>query len=217
MKPRALPAPLRALALLPLLAALGGCSLLGAGKREPVTTYSPQAAAPADPGWPQVDWQLAIAKPSATRLIDSPRIAVRPVPGELQVYQGSSWAQPPTDMVEASVLRALEDSGKIGGVGRLATGMRSDYRLAMDVRRFEADYRGGPLPVATIEISATLLNNHDQRIVARRTFLREEPAATTDVATVTDAFGRALASVSGEIGGWALAEGQGGARAHPAP
>ena len=180
-----------------------------------MTIYSPQARATADPAWPQVEWQLAISKPSATRLIDSPRIAVRPIPGELQVYRGSSWAQPPTDMLEASVLRVLEDSGRIAGDGRLATGMRSDYRLAMDVRRFEADYRGGPLPVATIEISATLLNNRDQRIVGRRTFLREETAATTDVATVTDAFGRALASISSEIAGWTLTQGQGDALAHP--
>ena len=42
-------------------------------------------------------------------------------------------------------------------MARLATGMRSDYRLAMDVRRFESDYQGGALPVATIEISATLI------------------------------------------------------------
>ncbi|UNK56468.1 ABC-type transport auxiliary lipoprotein family protein [Pseudoxanthomonas daejeonensis] len=215
MKPRAFPAPLRVLALLPIMAMLAGCSILGGKPRDPVTIYSPQAVAQSDPSWPQVDWQLAIAKPSATRLIDSPRIAVRPVPGELQVYRGSSWAQPPTDMIEAVVLRVLEDSGKIAGVGRVATGMRSDYRLAMDVRRFESDYRGGALPVATIEISATLLNNRDQRIVARRTFLREEAAATNDVATVTDAFGRALAAVSSEIAGWTLAQGHGDAQTHP--
>jgi len=214
MKHRASHAALRALALL-LIALLAGCSLLGGGKRDPVTIYSPQAVAQADPTWPQADWQLAIAKPSAARLIDSPRIAVRPIPGELQVYRGSSWAQPPTDMLEASVLRVLEDSGRIAGVGRLATGMRSDYRLAMDVRRFEADYRGGTLPVATIEISATLLSNRDQRIVARRTFLREETVATTDVAAVTDTLGRALAGVSAEIAGWTLTQGDGDARTHP--
>jgi cholesterol transport system auxiliary component len=207
MKHRALPAPLHAFSLLLLLAALGGCSILGSGPRVPVTIFSPQVAAQADPSWPRVDWQLAIARPSAARLADSPRIAVRPVPGELQVYRGASWAQPPTDMIEASVLRVLEDSGKIGGVGRLATGMHSDYRLAMDVRRFESDYRGGALPVATIEISATLLSSRDQRIVARRTFLGEEQAAATDVATVTEAFGRALASVSSEIAGWTLRSG----------
>ena len=216
MKHRAFPALLSALPLLALIIALGGCSILGSGPREPVTIFSPQAAAQVDPSWPSVDWQLAIAKPAAARLVDSPRIAVRPTPGELQVYRGASWAQPPTDMIEASVLRVLEDSGKIGGVGRLTTGMHSDYRLAMDVRRFESDYRGGALPAAIIEISATLLNSRDQRIVARRTFLREEQAAATDVATVADAFGRALASVSSEIAGWTLVQGQGDAQAHPA-
>ena len=217
MKPPAILPTLRALASLPLLVALGGCSLLGGGKREPVTIYSPQVAVQPDPSWPQAGWQLSIAKPTAARLVDSPRIAVRPAPGELQVYRGSSWAQPPTDMIEASVLRVLEDSGKIAGVGRLATGMRSDYRLALDVRRFESDYRGGTLPVATIEVSATLLNNRDQRIVARHTFLEEEQAAATDVGTVTEAFGRALGTISGEIAGWALVNGQGDVQAHPAP
>jgi cholesterol transport system auxiliary component len=218
MKQRAFSTLPRALALSCLLLGAAGCSsILGGGKREPATIFSPQAVARPDPSWPAVDWQLAIAKPSAARLVDSPRIAVRPTPGELQVYRGSSWAQPPTDMIEAGVLRVLEDSGKIGGVGRVSTGMRSDYRLAMDVRRFESDYRGGTLPVATIEISATLLNNHDQRIVARRTFLHEEPAAATDVGTVADAFGRALASISGDIAGWTLAQGQGDAQAHPSP
>jgi len=101
------------------------------------------------------------------------------------------------------------------GVGRLATGMRSDYRLAMDLRRFDADYGGGALPAATIEISATLLNNRDQRIVARRTFKRAQAATTTDVASVAQAFDQALASIAGEIAGWTLVQGQGDAQAHP--
>ena len=70
---------------------------------------------------------------------------------------------------------------------------------------------------STIEISATLLNNRDQRIVARHTFLEEEQAAATDVGTVTEAFGRALGTISGEIAGWALVNGQGDVQAHPAP
>lgn len=205
----------RALMLLPLLAMLGGCSILGSGQRDPVTIYAPEFTAAADPAWLRMDAQLAIAKPSASRLVDSPRIAVRPIPGELQVYRGAAWAQPPTDMVEASVLRLLEDSGKIAGVGRLATGLRSDYRLALDVRRFESDYAGGPLPAATIEISALLLNNRDQRIVASRTFTRIQPVATTDVASVAAAFGQALSAVSTDIAGWVLEQGRNDAQTHP--
>lgn len=210
-----LPGRVRALMLLPLLAMLGGCSILGSGQRDPVTIYAPEFTAAADPAWLRMDAQLAIAKPSASRLVDSPRIAVRPVPGELQVYRGAAWAQPPTDMVEASVLRLLEDSGKIAGVGRLATGLRSDYRLALDVRRFESDYAGGPLPAATIEISALLLNNRDQRIVASRTFTRIQPVATTDVASVAAAFGQALSAVSTDIAGWILEQGRNDAQTHP--
>ena len=196
-------------ALLVILAlALSGCSVLVGTQRDPVTLYAPQLAAQPDPSWPRADWQLAIAQPSGTRLVDGTRIGVRPVPGELQVYRGAAWAQPATDMIEAGVLHVLEESGKLAGVGRVATGLRADYRLLMDVRRFEADYAGGPMPAATIEVSATLLNHRDQRSVARHTFTRVQPAAATDVASVAAAFDQSLAAISADIAGWTLVQGQ---------
>lgn len=198
---------MRAMLVLAALAVLSGCSLLGGGKRDPVTIYSPQVQVQPDPSWPQVDWQLAITKPSAARLVDSPRISVRPVPGELQVYRGAVWAQTPTDLLEGAVLRALEDSGRIPAVGRVATGLRADYRLAMDVRRFEADYSSGG-PAATIEVAAKLLHNTDQRVVAARTFEQARPAATTDIDSVAAAFEQALGTLTTEIAGWTLAQGQ---------
>lgn len=205
-------------ALLPAMAlALAGCSVLVGPQRDPVTLYAPQSTARPDPSWPQADWQLAVAPPSGARLVDSARIGVRPVPGELQVYRGAAWAQPATDMVESSVLRVLEESGKLAGVGRLATGLRADYRLLMDVRRFEADYRGGGMPAATIEISATLLSSHDQHSAARRTFTQVQPATATDVASVAQAFDLALAAVSTDIAGWALVQGQADRQARSRP
>jgi len=205
--PRPQPARLVLAAAAALL--LGGCSLLGGNKPgQGVTIYAPVVEARPDPDWPQVEWQLAIARPSASRMVDSPRIGVRPVPGELQVYRGAVWAQPPTDQVEAGVLRLLEDSGKIAAVGRLTTGLRADYRLAMDLRRYEADYRGGDLPTAIIEVNAKLLSNPDQRIVASTTFTETEAAASTDTAAVAQAFGRALSRASQRIAGWTLVQGQ---------
>ena len=165
--------------------------------------------------WPRAEWQLAIAPPSGSGHVDGSRIGVRPVPGELQVYRGAAWAQPATDMVEASVLRVLEDSGKLAGVGGLATGLRADYRRLMDVRRFEADYRGGSLPAATLEISATLLDNSRQRSVAHHTFTRVQPAAATDVASVAYAFDQALAAVATDIAGWTLVQGHADRQSRP--
>ncbi len=191
------------------LALLGGCSsLLGTGSKEPVTIYSPDVRVPADPAWPQVAWQLAIGKPSAARMVDSPRINVRPTPGELQVYHGASWAQPATDMLEDTLLHAFEDSGRLAAVARVGSGIRADYKLDLDVRRFESDYAGGDVPKATIEVNAKLINTTDQRVVASRTFLAAEQAAATDTAAVADAFGQALKTLGHDMVGWTLQAGQ---------
>lgn len=198
------------------LCALAGCSILASGSKDPVTIYAPNVRVPADPAWPQVGWQLAIAKPSAARLVDSPRINVRPTPGELEVYRGVSWAQPSTDMFEDTLLRAFEDSGRIAGVARLGTGIRSDYKLAVDLRRFESDYAGQAIPSATIEFNAKLLHTVDQRIAASRTFLVAEPAASTDTAAVAMAFEAALRKATHDLVGWTLDAGQRDAQANPA-
>ena len=205
----------RSTLLLALALPLAGCAVLSGPQRDPVTLYAPQLAAQPDPSWPRAEWQLAIAPPSGSGHVDGSRIGVRPVPGELQVYRGAAWAQPATDMVEASVLRVLEDSGKLAGVGRLATGLRADYRLLMDVRRFEADYRGGSLPAATLETSATLLDTSRQRSAAHHTFTRVQPAAATDVASVAHAFDQALAAVATDIAGWTLVQGQADRQSRP--
>jgi cholesterol transport system auxiliary component len=192
---------------------LAGCSVLGNGKqRDPVTIYAPQVKVTPDPSWPSVTWQLAVAKPTAARVVDSPRIAVRPAPGELQVYQSVTWSQPSTDLIEATVLRALEDSGKIPAVARAGSGIRADYRLIMDLRRYESDYAGNAVPSATIELTAKLLHTSEQRIVASRTFLQVEPSAGVEVAQVATAFDTALEKLGGEVVGWVLTTGEADAR-----
>lgn len=202
---RALPTQL----LAPLcLLVLSGCSVLAGGDRQSTTIYAPQVRVTADPAWPQVNWQLSIAKPSAARLVDSPRINVRPSPGELEVYRGATWSQPATDMLEDTLLRGFEDSGRISAVARIATGIRSDYKLTTDLRRFEADYRGGDMPAATIELNAKLIHSIDQRVVASRTFLVAEPATSTELPNVAHAFEGALDKVASELIGWTLVSGQ---------
>lgn len=198
---------LRPLATCAIALMLAGCSLLGSGSREPGTIFAPDVRVQPDPSWPSVSWQLSIADASAARMVDSPRISVRPTGSELQVYAGASWAQPSTELLETTVLRAFEDSGRISGVARSDVGIRPDYRLLMDIRRFESDYAGRAVPSATIEVSAKLMHSRDQRVVASRTFLVARPATGTAVPQVVDAFEEALAAVGAEIVGWTLASG----------
>ncbi len=197
--------------LIPTL--VGGCSLLAS--KEPPTIYSPDPRVDADPSWPKVDWQLSTTRPTAARMMDSLRIAVSPVPGELQVYKGASWARTPTEMIEDGVLRTLEDSGKIPAVARQGSGIGADYRLVMDLRDFQADYAGAAVPSAVIEVNVKLLHSHDQSVVDSRTFRHSQPAAGTDAGLVADAFTRALGATTHDIAGWVLTTGQAHETRHP--
>ena len=199
--------PLRLTFALPCLLALAGCSILGSEQRDPVTIYAPDVRVAPQAGWPHVDWTLIVAKPTAARVIDSPRISVRPMPGELQVYRGVSWALPATDMLQDAVQRTLEDSGRIPAVASADAGILGEYKLVMDLRRFEADYAGGALPSAVVEVNAKLVNNRGQRVVASRTFLQQKPANSVDVAQVAIAFEEALEAATADIAGWVLVSG----------
>lgn len=205
---RASPAGLsRALALLAALLAVSGCALLGGGKEAP-TVFAPQPRLQADPAWPQVDWQLVVSMAQAARPVDTVRIAVRPSPQELQVYKDAQWAQRPAEMVERSLLRLLEDSGKLPAAARAGAGVSADYRLVLDVRRFESDYAGGATPGAVIEVNAKLLHAGDRDVVASRTFLQTQPAGGTAVPQVVQAFEHALGAITQDMARWTLESGQ---------
>ena len=186
---------------------LAGCSILGPKPKAAATIYAPDPRVQAEASWPTVRWQVALGRPQGSRNIDSQRIAVRPTPNELQVYKGAQWAKPPGEMLEDALLRALEDSGRIPAVGRQGSGIGADYRLLLDLRRFESDYAGNATPAATIEVSAKLLHVKSQQVVASRTFLQAQPAAGTAVPEVVDAFEQALATISRELAGWTLMTG----------
>lgn len=185
---------------------LGGCSLLG-GKKEPTTIYVTNLQPPTDPAWPTVPWQLTLNRPEASRTIDSLRIAVRPVPHELQFYKNSAWARSPSDQIQETVLRALESSQRLPAVARQGSGIAADYKLVMDIRRFDADYAGATIPSAVVEVSASLLHASDNIVAGSQVFRQSVPAAATDLPSVVRAFEQALNGLGHDIGGWVLATG----------
>ena len=190
-----------------LLATLAGCSSL-LGPKETPSIFAPELATTADAAWPSATWALGTVRPTAARILDGSRIAVSPVPGELQVYKGAMWARTPPEMLEETVLRMLEDSGKIPSVARQGSGIGAEYRLVMDIRHFESRYdAGGSTPAAVIEVNAKLLHVPDQSVAGSRTFRQSQPAGGSDVALVADAFGQALGTLSREVAGWTLATG----------
>lgn len=211
--PRRFPSPSLAVAL--LAAVLAGCSILP--EKTEISLFAPDPRVQPDPSWPTVDWQLAIPRPAGAALVDSARIAVRPSPGELQVYKTAAWTQPAPDLVHDAVLHAFEDSRRIPGVARRGEGLNADYQLLLDVRRFDSDYAEPGGPAAVVEIGAKLLADDTDKVVASRVFRHAVAASATDVGSVAVAFEAALAAATRDIVGWTLAEGQSHEAVSPGP
>lgn len=204
------------LVLLLVVLLLAGCgSLLGGDPRQATRVYDPAPRLqPADPAWPSVDWSLSIAASGESSLLDGQRLLVHPGGDELQTYRGAAWARSPSAMVETAVLRTLEDSGRILAVARQGSGQAAEYRLLLDVRRFQAEVGGSP--EARIEVGAKLLKVDAMAIVGSRGFSVRQPAAGEDAAALADAFAAGLGTLGHDIAGWALATGQ-AARTPAAP
>ena len=182
----------------PLLAAaaavvLAGCGSIG-GPKVAIKVYSPPTQVLADPAWPQVDWTLAVGASAAIEALDSPRIAVRPTPNELQTYKGAAWADTAPEMLRGAIVEGFEESGRVGSVVRIGGGSgseRADIGLYLDVRAFEGDYASGA-PEAVVEVQA--------RLAVR--------GASPAVPSMVDAFGTAMSALATEVVGWTLVEGE---------
>jgi cholesterol transport system auxiliary component len=83
-----------------------------------------------------------------------------------------------------------------------------DYELLLDLRRFDSDYAGGASPRAEVEITAKLVANRSNMVIANRTFRHSAQAGGTAVGNVAQAFDSALSAAVADIVGWTLAEGQ---------
>lgn len=196
-------APIVRLAVLASSLLLSGC--LSLGDESKTRIYAPQIAVSADTAWPQAAWTLLVAKPRAGVMLDSERIAVQPEPGQLQVYKEAAWTDPLPELLQAALLKAFEDSGKIAAVARQASGVRGDATLLLDIRHFEAVYRTKKdPPTVTLEVQAKLVVQATGKVVAARTFRAELPAASEKVPAVTRAFDAASQQLLAELVPWTL-------------
>jgi len=187
-----------------LLAALAGCNPFPTRNSTPVVAYSPRLQIELPDPLPRVDWQLAVSRPVAENMLSGTRIAVRERGAELQVLAGARWSDSVPELLQALVVRAFEDSGRILGVARQATALAADYTLAIELRAFEAEYGEDGAPTVHVAFNAKLIGNAN-RVLAARSFSARVEAGGRQAAAVVQAFEAGLEQTLAELVAWTLA------------
>jgi cholesterol transport system auxiliary component len=182
-----------------LALSLAGCSALGLGSKEAPPAFD-LSTPPARPHIGAIRGQLVIPEPTAGSVLDTERIVVRPEPGQVATLGGAQWSERLPRLLQARVLQAFENSGRLRAVGRPGEGIAGDDQLLLDVRAFQLTVM--PSPVGEVEIAAKIVDNQSGRIIAGRIFRATRPAAGTDGPQAVAAIDAAFRDVTVQLMRW---------------
>jgi len=143
-------------------------------------------------------YSVAVGPVTVPESVDRPQFVLRTGANEVTIAEQTRWAESPRSeiprVIAANLAQALGDayvSAYPQGIGSEA-----DYRVAVDIQRFES----APGDAATVEAQWTVSAAKDKGGAPRsgRSLVRE-PVRSKDYDALVAAHGRALASISRDI------------------
>lgn len=187
------------------LCAQTACVSLLPEKAPPATRYMiPPVTFATDSDGP-VSWSLAVADPTASRAFDTTKIALSRSPGQIEYYAKAEWADRSTEMVRLALVRSFENTGRILGIGDIATMPGADYVLRTDLRSFQVRYDGASNPVVETAVFAKLTNRRG-KVMASRLFSENQTVSRDSVSEVGQAFNAATSTAIRDIIIWSFEE-----------
>ncbi len=133
--------------------------------------------------------------------LDGHGIAGRWPGSRLDYLAGARWADDLPRLVQAALVQSLQDSGRLRSVQGDLGRFRATHTLVVEVRRFEADYTAGGLPVASVALAVTLGRDEDRRVLSEFTASASVPAGENRQSAVVAALDGAFARAAGEMAG----------------
>lgn len=194
---------------LPRFAAIGAVALLlsGCGSLLPAAPPPPSlyrlSAVDDFPAAPRpMPVQLVVETSAADAALDTSRIALTRGATGFDYFADAAWTDRLPAMVRALVIESLENAHRIEAVGGPSGALRADDVLTMDLRHFEAVYRGAGTPRWRIEITAQLVREPARKVLAVRTFRAEARAARNAMPEIVTAADSAWRGVARRIVDW---------------
>jgi cholesterol transport system auxiliary component len=146
--------------------------------------------------------QILVPEPGALKALDSENVVIRVSDSEIQYLGKAQWGDRLPKMVQAKLVEAYENSGKLGGVGLPGQGLAIDFQVVTDIRAFQIETAGGDH--AHIEISAKILNDRNGEVRAQQVFSATAPVNGTGNPAFIAALDAAFAEVTRDMVAWTL-------------
>lgn len=177
--------------------------LTGCTSTTPLDTFSLSTATPAQLAQQRKNVQILVPTPAALKALDSENIVVHNAPGSITYLKGAQWGDRLTNMVQARLVQAFENSNAVGGVGRPGDGLAINYQVQTDLRDFGINAAVSP-QIARIELAVRVLNDKNGEVRATRIFSATAPVHGSGNQAFIKALDTGFADVSRQIVAWVV-------------
>jgi len=186
---------------LTLALGLGGCITLFP-KEPPAQLYRFDVSLPAAPAAEGGPISVRIAAVDFDAASSGDKILT--VDGDQVAYVGGGrWASPASELFTESVWHAFNTAGGRARLVGPGPG-KAEYRLIIEVSRFEARYLNGlaAAPTVVVHLHATLERQSDLVVVAEKEFDDTASASDNRVGPIVTAYGQATTQAVGDMVTW---------------
>jgi len=147
--------------------------------------------APEPPPAPEAPYAIAVGPVSVPELVDRPQFVVRVSANQVAIAEQARWAEPLRHAIARVVAANL--ARDLGARAAMQRGAEADYRIALDVQRFESTPGEGVLVDALWTVSGPKGARRSGRSLVR------ESVKGRDYDALAAAHSAALAAISREI------------------
>lgn len=195
----------RRIALLGGAVALGGCGAVSAlnSAASPLDTYD-LAPRPGSSAGRQSGRTLLVALPDAPAALGSDRIMIRPARAAIAYLPQARWSDELPRVVQNLLVRSISATGRIGYVGRADGGPVPDSALLTRIDAFDVTLGADGRFTAIIDMTLTLLNDRDQRVIGTQAFRQSVPLPDDTAITIIAGFQALLDTLLPAMADWAL-------------
>jgi cholesterol transport system auxiliary component len=128
---------------------------------------APAAPVASDATQSPLDVDLAVTQPTATPGLDTERIALLRDVRQLDFYAESQWGAALPAVTQALVVGTLQNQRLFRSVATEQARAASQYLLDLEVRDFQAEYRGiASPPTVRVTFHGTLIRIKDRKLLA---------------------------------------------------
>lgn len=140
---------------------------------------------------------LSIATPTATPGLDTDRIALVRDGTQLDFYRSVRWGGTAPRVAQTFLLALLQDAAGFAQVTAEQARVDSDYLLDLELRDFQAEYRGAAAaPTVHVTLVANLVRVQTRKSLGLLQATATVPATTNTMTAVVTAFQQAAQQTS---------------------